>query len=304
MNFGDGPNGDRPSKGVSKEVSPTGPSPLLLNPLLLAHLRLNRIAHTYLFTGPEGEKKNKLVLGFAQALNCERGGFLEECPTGAITILEKKHDGGDCGCVSCKKIEKGIHPDLRWLGKDEKVRSLKIEEVRSVLHEASLKPFEGKWKVFVFQGAERLTLEAANALLKTLEEPPGHSVFLLLVEAKAHLLETIQSRGFEIRVPPEPEPDPREAGEIRLLEEKGWEGFFEGIRASSRTELAGVLENLLRYFKTRSAEEWPKSPTRSENFLKAFDSVYEVQEAVDANVNQKLALTHLEIQLRRHCEEP
>ena len=253
--------------------------------LLTAHLRRNQIAPTYLFTGPEGEAKNELATRFAQALNCERGKFFE-----------------NCNCPSCQKIGRGNHPDVKWLGQDEKIRSLKIEEVRAVVHECWLKPFEGKWKVFIFQGAERLTLEAANALLKTLEEPPGHSVFLMLVETKAHLLETLQSRGCEVRVPPSPEPDPCTEKIVETLEEKGWDAFFEGLRGGLRTDLAPIFETLMRYFKNRSAEAWEKNPGLSENYLKAFDSVYETQQAVQANVNQKLALTHLEIRLRRHCE--
>ena len=254
------------------------------NPLLLAHLRRNQIAPTYLFSGPAGGEKNELATRFAQALNCEHQKFFEACD-----------------CASCRRIEKRNHPDVRWLGLDEKSRSIKIEEVRTVLHEASFKPFEGGWKAFIFQDAERLTVEAANALLKNLEEPPGHSVFILMVETKVHLLETLQSRGFEIRVPPGPEPDPRRDKTIRLLEEKGWDAFFEGLRGVSRADLAPALENLMRYFKIQSVESWLKDPAQSEKFLKAFDAVYETQEAVDANANQKLALTHLEIQLRRHC---
>ena len=258
-------------------------------PQLLAHLRRNRLAHTYLFTGPAGQEKNELAARFAQALNCERS------QTRGLTPFEF------CSCSSCRKIEKGNHPDVRWLGLDPKIRSIKIEEIRTVVHESFLKPFEGMWKVFIFQDAERLTTEASNALLKTLEEPPGHSIFILLVETKAHLLETIQSRGCEIRLPPRPESDPAQDPSIQILEEKGWDVFLERLRFESRPDLAPALEMLMRYLKIQSAEVWQKNPVKSEQYLKAFEAVYETQEALEANVNQKLALTHLEIQLHRHC---
>jgi DNA polymerase-3 subunit delta' len=219
------------------------------------------------------------VLEFAKALNCE------------------KESGGACGCVSCGKIERRTHPDVRWFTEDEKNRSIKMEAIRTLLNEASLKPFEGRWKVFILEGAERLTLEAANALLKTLEEPPEHSVFILLVENKAHLLETIQSRAFEIRGAPVPEEDPRENQKIHLLEEKGWNAYFEGLRGDSRQELQEDLETLLLYLRDGSVLEWERRRNRSKQYLDALDSVYETQEALDANANQKLALTHLEIQL-------
>ena len=250
------------------------------NPLLVSHLRTGRIAHTYLFTGPEGDRKKELVFGFAKALNCSEKKAFQECD-----------------CSGCRKIEKGIHPDVHWFGQDEKSRSIKIDEVREMIYQASLKPFEGRWKVFILQGAERLTLEAANALLKTLEEPPEHSVFFLLVENKRHLLETIQSRSFEIRVPPSPEEALKGEETVALLKEKGWSAVLTEWKDLSRTELQEELEALMIYFRDRSVAACEEDPQGSERFLEALDRVYETKEAVEANVNQKLALTHLEIGL-------
>ena len=255
-------------------------SSLPSHPLLLAHLKSERIAHTYLFSGPSGEAKNGLALGFAKALLCPKGEFFESCI-----------------CPSCAKIERQNHPDVRWFGEEEKARSLKIELIREILHQASLKPYEGRWKVFILEGAERLTGEASNALLKTLEEPPGHSVFILLAENKAHLLETIQSRAFEIRALPAPERDPLENSKIALLKERGWPAFFEAVKGSSREELVGLLDSLLIYLRDRSIAEWDPSRDRSRRHLKALEAVYETQKALDSNVNPKLAATYLEISL-------
>lgn len=250
------------------------------NLLLAAHLRRNRLASAYVLTGPRGEAKSQLALDFSRSLNCESQKVFEACE-----------------CLSCHKIIKGIHPDVRWLGRDEKTRSIKIEEVRTMLQEAALKPYEGRWKVFILEGAERLTLDAANALLKTLEEPPPHSVFLLLVVNKFHLLETVQSRCFEIRIAPRQDPgtEVRQTGE--LLKAGGWKAFLAQLREVSRPELAERLEVLMFYLRDQSASLWTESRQRSGEFLNALESVYETQEALAANVNQKLALTHLEIRL-------
>ena len=259
------------------------------HPLLLAHLETGRLAHTYLFTGPPVSSKNDLVLAFARALNCEK-----KVPgTGLVpgTFL-----GDACGCASCGKIERGTHPDVRWFAEEE-ARSLKIELVREILHEASLRPYEGRWKVFVLERAERLTPEAANALLKTLEEPPAHSVFLLLVENKAHLLETVQSRAFEVRALPVPEKDPLEDPKIQLIEAGGWTAYFDALKNTSRPELTEGLETLLLYLRDRAARDRKDAPERSRRFLEFLDRAYEVLKALDANVNQKLALTYLEMKL-------
>ncbi len=251
------------------------------SPLLLAHLKRKRIAHTYLFSGPEESAKRELAIRWAQALNCEREKFLEAC-----------------GCTSCRKISEGNHPDVRRLGGDEKSRSIRIEAVRELIHQASLKPFEGRWKVFIFEGAERLTPDAANALLKTFEEPPEESVFVLLVENKSHLLETIQSRAFEVRVPPAGREDYRRNPAFQRLEKEGWGGFLAALQGVKWPELSEWLEGLAYYLRDRSAAEGKQSPERSRELLEALETVYETEEALSANVNQKLALTHLEIQMK------
>lgn len=252
------------------------------SPLLATQVRRQRIGHAYLFTGPEGPDKVELALAFARALNCEKQKVFEACD-----------------CLSCRKIEKGIHPDVRRFGQDEKSRSIKIEEVRALIHDASLKPYEGRWKVYLVEGAERLTPDAANALLKTFEEPAGHSVFLLLVENKSHLLETLQSRSFEIRVAPRPESEPAVNRLRERLEAGGWKGYLAELRETARPGLLSELESLLFYLRDRSAAEWEQDPRRSRDFLEAFDTVYEVEEAITANVNQKLALTFMEIKLKK-----
>ncbi len=145
--------------------------------LLQQGLKSGRTAHAYLFTGPEGIGKRAAALALAQALNCQQGDVVE--------------DG--CGvCLSCRKIAKGLHPDVQVI--EPAGPTLKIEQVRALGADAALGPYEGKRKVFVVDGAEKMTEQAANALLKTLEEPPGRTVLVLLSTTPSALPLTIVSR--------------------------------------------------------------------------------------------------------------
>ena len=151
---------------------------------LCRQVERKRHATTYLFTGNELERKKVLALAFARALNCEKVSFA----TG-------------CDCKSCGKIEAGTHPDVKWYGLDEEANSIKISEVRDFKNWLGLKPFEGRTKVFIFNQAERLTAEAQNALLKSLEEPPVGNVIIFLVPNRKSLFDTIVSRAMEVKVP-------------------------------------------------------------------------------------------------------
>ncbi len=137
----------------------------------------DRLAHAYLFTGPLESGKTKTALALAQLLNCE--------------AVSEKYFCGECG--GCRKISAGNHPDIVVLnaGVGE---TIKIEEVRSFIQRSGLRAFEAKWKVFVIRNAERLTKEAANALLKTLEEPNAQTLMILTTSVPELCLDTIKSR--------------------------------------------------------------------------------------------------------------
>lgn len=153
----------------------------------------------YLFSGSDGERKKETARAFAKALNCEKRRLFEPCD-----------------CPSCHKIQAGIHPDVQWYGADEEESSIKIDTIRELQNWLSLKPYEGKVKVFILNEAGRLTRDAQNALLKSLEEPPPQSVLVLLVRNKTELLETVVSRLAGIGMTPYAESEL--AG---ILEEEG-----------------------------------------------------------------------------------
>jgi len=139
-------------------------------------IRRNRLEGGYIFAGPEAVGKRFAARTLAKAVNC----------------LERADDPCD-SCPSCRKIDKNEHPDVH-LVTDPQRAAIKIEQVRQLQKEISLRPYEGKKKVFIIDNAEDLTPEAASALLKILEEPPANSL-IILISAKPNLLfKTITSR--------------------------------------------------------------------------------------------------------------
>lgn len=145
--------------------------------LLKRALANGRVAHAYLLTGPPQIGKRLLAVNFAQALNC----------------LSDTNGEKPCGqCLSCSKIAHGNHPDVQII--EGEGGTLKIDQMRTLRHEAALSPLEGHWKVYIVRQMEQATPEAANCLLKTLEEPPPNVILMLTTNEAETLLPTIVSR--------------------------------------------------------------------------------------------------------------
>ncbi|MBW3565806.1 MAG: DNA polymerase III subunit [Acidobacteria bacterium] len=110
--------------------------------------------------------------------------------------------GGDDDCTSCSRVERGIHPDVHHVIIEEGRKWISIEQVRGIVAEAGMKPYESSSKVFIIDPIDGVTTQGANALLKTLEEPPGESLFLLLTRMPDKLLPTIRSRAQAVAIRP------------------------------------------------------------------------------------------------------
>ena len=157
---------------------------------LLQHsLESDNLAHAYLLVGPEHVGKMTLALHLAQALNCES----PEPPCRE--------------CPSCEKIQAGTHSDVQVIsllrnGEQGEKKLISIEQIKDMQHAASLPPFEGKHKVFIIEDADLLSVEAANSLLKTLEEPADKVTFILLTVNDRLLLTTVVSRCQRLELPP------------------------------------------------------------------------------------------------------
>ena len=147
-----------------------------------------QVAHAWLFTGPPGVGTLDIARAFAAALNCEN-------TTGAAA---------DGTCPSCRRVLRGVHPDVHLVEAEGEV--LRVEEVRGAREEAWRSRQEGRTAVFILDEADRMNEFAANALLKVLEEPPPHVVFVLVARGTAALLDTITSRARLVpfgELPPE-----------------------------------------------------------------------------------------------------
>jgi DNA polymerase III subunit delta' len=153
---------------------------------LLEHtISSGHLHHAYLFSGPSQVGKTTVALAFAQALLCETGASY---PCGA--------------CPSCRRIAQGRHPDVRTVTAEKS--TIQIEQVRILQAAAALSPVEGRYRIFIIPEIERASAPAANALLKTLEEPPPHVVLLLTSARRDQVLPTVVSRCQVIALRPLP----------------------------------------------------------------------------------------------------
>jgi DNA polymerase-3 subunit delta' len=160
---------------------------------LKAALSRGRLAHAYLFLGPEGVGKESVARALAGALNC----------------TEPLEDGDACGvCPSCKRLAAGTHPDFLIIRPTSKERPPKIviEQIREFRRVTAYPPVAGGWRVALIKPGEDLKDESANALLKTLEEPPAQNLLILTAGVEADLFPTVVSRAQKLAFTPLPYP--------------------------------------------------------------------------------------------------
>jgi DNA polymerase-3 subunit delta' len=163
--------------------------------MLRQHAAHDEIRHAYLFCGPPGLGRRTLALRLAQALNCTK----------------PLAPGVPCGlCRDCKQIEAMQHPDMNVIqaldgdNLPKEGGTLKVDQIREVQRSLSLKPYQAKYRVALFLRFQEANDNAANALLKTLEEAPAHAILLLTADTPEQLLPTIISRCEILRLRPLP----------------------------------------------------------------------------------------------------
>lgn len=154
--------------------------------LLQRSLARNRLGHAYLFAGDLVDDLERLAANLAKTVNCSAARPGEP----AIDACDR--------CLSCRKIDHLNHGDIQWLRPEMKSRVISVGQMRNLLQTVYLKPVEARYKVIVLVAAERLNVQAANAFLKTLEEPPAGTLFLLLSSEPQRLPDTIVSRCLRL----------------------------------------------------------------------------------------------------------
>lgn len=182
--------------------------------LLVSAVASERIPNAWLLTGPRGVGRFTTALATAAAVNCRAndagggasggdsgGGLFGAVPVAAPKKSESVEPRDlPCGsCASCRKVAGGNHPDVRVVRVPPEKRVIAIEAVRDVIAELAFRPYEGRRRVVIVDGAESLTSQASNALLKSLEEPPPLSTFILVADSPSRLLPTVVSRCRIVR---------------------------------------------------------------------------------------------------------
>jgi DNA polymerase-3 subunit delta' len=274
--------------------------------LLLGALDRDRVAHAYLFAGPPGSGKMTAALGLAAALNCE---------------VEPSRGCGSCDI--CERIASGRHVDVVALERQGAAQIIPIETIRTqIVSRLGIAPHEGKARVFLIEEANAMLGPAANALLKSLEEPPRRTHFVLCTAAPGELLPTLRSRcqrvpfrALPAELRAELNADPaaarRQVEQIEALlaaADQHLEEVFtsSATAAQERSEvaplLAGVAERLhadaLAATRSGQLERAAALSRRAQLALEAEFSV------VEHNAHGQLAIEHLLFSMRRHPLPP
>lgn len=167
----------------------TGFQDILGNDMVKEHFKKaienHKISHAYILTGEAGMGRKSVANAFAMTLLCEKGGN-EPCMM----------------CHSCKQVLSGNHPDLIYVT-HEKPASIGVDEIREQINDTiMIRPYSSYYKIYIVDEAEKMTVQAQNALLKTIEEPPSYAVIILITTNQEAFLPTILSRCVQLKLKP------------------------------------------------------------------------------------------------------
>ena len=213
-----------------------------------------KVSQAYTFTGEDGSGKRMLAEIFAKTLLCEAHGE-EPCNK----------------CKSCLQVEGGNQPDLIYVTHEK--ASIGVDEIRIQLNnDILIKPYSSPYKIYIIDEAEKMTEQAQNALLKTIEEPPAYAIILLLTTSLGKLLPTIQSRCVNLELRVVPEKDIKEF----LMEKKQIPDYLAEISA------AFSRGNVGRAIKYASSEDFIQSKDAIVHVLRHIDEMelYEIMDAL------------------------
>lgn len=155
-----------------------------------ASIEMNRVSHAYIICGEADSGRKTLAVSFAKTLQCEEG-KIDACNV----------------CKSCKQVDSGNHPDVIFV-EHEKPQLVSVDDIRNnVVNTVDIKPYSGKYKIYIIEDGEMMNPQAQNALLKTIEEPPEYAIIIILTTTLDRLLPTIISRCITLSTKPVKERD-------------------------------------------------------------------------------------------------
>lgn len=230
---------------------------------LARQIASGEVAHAWLLLGPAGSGKRPTSVAMAASIQCP------------------EQPGVGCGkCSTCLRVLRHRHPDVHHIVPEGPL--IPVDVIReSVIPEAARSPFEASMKVFIIEEAERMNPAAQNALLKTLEEPPGDTVFILISDREEELLETISSRCRVVRLEAVPEQRIVElltrqgvSDEAALIAARVSDGDLERALAVATDDATGNRRSL-----------WLAIPHRLSSPVEALDAAAEILQEVKAGVS-------------------
>lgn len=193
-------------------------------------LRSDKLSHAYIFAGPAGSGRKQMARAFVAALFCSRNA-----------------DDGCGECLECRKLAHGNHPDLYWVEPDG--ANIKIDQIRELQQQFAYRSSSARTKVYVLNEADRLTVQAANSLLKFLEEPLTPAIAILITENGQALLPTIQSRAQWMAFLPLP---PEQLKQTLLAEGLPTELVHVAVHLAAGVEAARELIQINWFAETRN----------------------------------------------------
>lgn len=152
-------------------------------------IKMGKLSHAYIINGEESSGKMALARRFAKALQCDKN-------------AGQSHTGEACGqCKSCRQTDSGNQPDIKYITYDKS--GIGVDEIREQINEdIDIKPYSSRYKIYIIPDSEKMTVQAQNALLKTIEEPPEYAILILLTTNADTFLQTILSRCVLLNIRP------------------------------------------------------------------------------------------------------
>lgn len=225
----------------------------------------NKVSHAYIFAGEKGSGKRMLADIFASTLQCQKGG-IEPCGT----------------CPSCMQAAGGNQPDIIYVTHEK--TSLGVDDIRNQVNgDVAIKPYSSPYKIYIIPDGEKMTEQAQNALLKTIEEPPEYAVFLLLTENSNMFLPTILSRCVTLQLKPV---EPKLIKKF-LMEQKQIPDYLAELSAGFSQ---GNVGKAIRY---ASSEEFIERKQDTIHVLTHADEMknYEIMQFIKKMAEQKKDIT-------------